>query len=503
MPSETDPLLPRGNTAPEISGYGFSNPSQIIVPQHTEIREDPKQGDDPPPPTSISERSSVRAFIAIFTIVIGFALVVTLFAQGASEGIWGPSNPKPVPSNPDDSGIYMRVRSILDKTPLIDGHDDLAWRIRYLYQNQIYQEAFTSSFERDGMAGQVDLPRLKSGQVGGSFWSAYTNCPANGSDFSDANYASSVSMTLSQIDLLHRITSAYPDRFSSPLLNSSVALTGFRDQKKLISPIGIEGLHQIGNSLSNLRLYHTMGVKYVTLTHNCHNIYADAAILEQDGKAFAAPPLHGGISDAGQVVIKEMNRVGMIVDLSHVSKNTMLDVLGGNPVKFKGSVAPIIFSHSSAFTICQHPRNVPDDVLQLVKGTGSLVMVNFAPDFISCLSLPRDSETGVPDRYPPNSTIHQVVRHITYIGNLIGYDHVGLGSDFDGIPTTPEGLDDVSKFPDLVAELLRAGVSDEDAAKIVGGNILRVWGEVEKTAARLQAEGVPPAEDKIEKMPLP
>ncbi len=188
----------------------------------------------------------------------------------------------------------------------------------------------------------------------------------------------------------------------------------------------------------------------------------------------------------------------MLVDLAHVSKDTMLDVLGANPEKTKGSMAPIMFSHSSAYALCPHPRNVQDDVLELVKKTNSIVMVNFAPDFISCES--PDSKTGIPAVYPPNATLHQVARHITYIGDLIGYDHVGLGSDFDGIPTTPKGLDDVSKFPDLIAELLKMGVSDKDAAKIVGLNILRVWADAEQVALKMQRDGVLPVQDHIEKL---
>ena len=192
--------------------------------------------------------------------------------------------------------------------------------------------------------------------------------------------------------------------------------------------------------------------------------------------------------------------MGMLIDLSHVSKATMLDVLGAHPEKTTGSIAPIIFSHSSAYTLCPHPRNVQDDVLHLIKQKNSLIMVNFSPDFISCLPSSSSSSSGIPDPYPPNATLHQVARHIVYIGDLIGYDHVGLGSDFDGIPTTPRGLEDVSKFPDLVGELLRMGVGDGDAAKVVGGNVLRVWGDAEDVALRMQGEGVRPVQDRVEKM---
>lgn len=295
------------------------------------------------------------------------------------------------------------------------------------------------------------------------------------------------------------MTAAYPNVFSTSDIDSSSALAAFKDRHRLISPLGIEGLHQIGNSFSNLRLYHSLGVKYATLTWNCHNIFADAALVrDSSGQTVASHAYWGGLSEAGQVMINEMNRLGMLVDLSHVSKDTMLDVLGGRPEKGNGSIAPVIFSHSSAYGLCPHPRNVQDDVLQLVKKTNSIVMVNFSPDFISCL--PSGSETGIPDFYPPNSTVRQVARHVTYIGDLIGYDHVGLGSDFDGIPEAPKGLEDVSKYPDLVAELLEMGVSDADAAKVVGLNILRVWGAAEKQALTMQKDGVLPVQDSIEKM---
>lgn len=234
-------------------------------------------------------------------------------------------------------------------------------------------------------------------------------------------------------------------------------------------------------------------MRYATLTWNCHNIYADAALVSNSaGETVVAPPLWHGVSPAGRALIQEMNRIGMLVDLSHVSENTMRDVLGGNP-DWEGSLAPPIFSHSSAKAICPHPRNVPDDILKMVKKRRGVVMVNFAPDFISCKA--GDSTSGLPDYVNETNTLDQVVKHIMHIGELIGYDHVGLGTDYDGIPTTPRGLEDVSKFPDLVAELLKRGISKNDAGKIVGRNILRVWKEADKVAAKMQKEGVLPLED--------
>ncbi|KAG9240492.1 membrane dipeptidase-domain-containing protein [Calycina marina] len=388
--------------------------------------------------------------------------------------------------------LEHRVKKILKTTPLIDGHNDLAILIRYISNNQIYNDNFTIPFEQGGFVSHVDLPRLREGMNGGAFWSAYAPCPSNGSNFSDANYASSVAFTLKQIDILTRLFELYPEHFASPpSLSTKAAIESFKNGK-LISPIGIEGLHQIGNSIANLRHFHSLGVRYSTLSHNCHNIYVDAAITENPLKK--ATPYWNGVSPAGRDLIKEMNRIGMIVDLAHVSQDTMRDVLGGGP-DWTGSEAPIIFSHSSAFSICPHPRNVPDDILQLVKRRNSLVMVNFSGGFISCTA--SDNANGMPDFYAKNNTLAQVVSHIKYIGDLIGYDHVGLGSDFDGILDAPAGLEDVSKFPDLVAELLRQGISDKHAGLIVGGNVLRVWADVEAVSEKLKEAGLQPLEDQL------
>jgi membrane dipeptidase len=381
---------------------------------------------------------------------------------------------------------------VLKENPLIDGHNDFLILTRAYWDNHIYDNNFTTLMENGGFPGQFDIPRAEAGHLGGTFWSAWVPCPADGFDFSDAAYAPFVKATLEQIDLFNRIAELYPKYFTL----SRTADEGEHNWKhgKLISPLIIEGLHQIGNSISTLRLYHELGVRYATLTWNCHNRYADAAVVNIQGQNMASKPFHGGVSDAGRDVILEMNRLGMMVDLSHVSVDTMRDVLSGSPEKgWNGSLAPPIFSHSSVKAICPHPRNVPDDILQLVKQQNSVVMINFAPEFISC----RDtgSPTGIPEYVEANNTLAQVVKHIMYIGELIGYDHVGIGSDFDGIPETPRGLEDVSKYPDLINALLDKGVSEEDAGKVAGRNVLRVWHEVDKVAARLQKD-IDPVEDK-------
>ncbi|KAL3418195.1 membrane dipeptidase [Phlyctema vagabunda] len=467
---EEDPLLPRDRQAPEIQSSRAGSINDI----RNEEAQEPKS----------DARPSRQVLNDLMALVIGLSAVFVFATVFFPSDVFGDGKPQP-------KTIDQRVSSILADTPLIDGHNDLAILIRFLYNNHIYDDKFKKPFEDGGTPAHVDLPRLKEGKQGGAFWSAFVPCPANGSDFSNENYAKSVAFTLDQIDLLTRLQAAYPSRFSAQV-NSSNAFDAFK-AGQLISPLAIEGLHQIGNSLSNLRLFYSLGVRYSTLTHNCHNKYADAALVEIPGGTTKATPYWGGVSPDGQELVLEMNRLGMIVDLAHVSQDTMRDVLGAG--KWEGSKAPIIYSHSSAFAICPHPRNVPDDILQLVKKTNSVVMVNFSPDFVSCTA--SDKSSGLPDFYPPNSTLAHVVTHIIHIGELIGYDHVGLGSDFDGIPSTPAGLDDVSKFPDLVAEMLKRGISDKDASKVVGGNVLRVWADVDKVALDFQEKGTEPAEDKL------
>lgn len=328
--------------------------------------------------------------------------------------------------------------------------------------------------------------------LGCKLCSEYENIPAMAILHNTNKHNPGVRETMEQVDVMSRIQRAYPDVFSTPP-NGTTAMRTFQ-AGKIISPFGMEGLHSIGNSLAHVRLFFELGVSYATLTHNCHNRYADAAMVElPDGGVKKSDPLWHGLSDAGQQLVSEMNRLGMIVDLAHVSVDTMRDVLGAGQAKRAGSRAPVIFSHSSAYALCPHPRNVPDDILEMVRQRNSLVMVNFAPDFISCTA--SDRADGIPDGDPANATLQRVADHIMHIGTVAGFDHVGLGSDFDGIPSVPRGLEDVSKFPDLITELLRRNVSDKDAAKVAGGNLLRVWKEVDRVAREMQGEGALPMED--------
>ncbi|KAK3677759.1 hypothetical protein LTR78_002609 [Recurvomyces mirabilis] len=434
-------------------------------------------GRSPAGDNSTAQKRSPR-HTAVFKIVLAVGCLVFMLWRG----VW--------PSH--QSITKTGAAKVLSDSPLIDGHNDLLILIRAIYGNRIYDKNFTKPMEDGGMAGHFDFPRSDTGMMGGAFWSAWLPCPADPFDFSDEVYEPYVRATLEQLDLFTRLSSKYPKYFTLSR-SAAEAEQNFYKEHKLISPLAIEGLHQIGNSLSTLRLYHQLGVRYATLTWNCHNKYADAATITIDGEYQATKPYHGGVSKAGHELITEMNRLGMIVDLSHVSVDTMRDVLGGSPEKgWNGSIAPPIFSHSSAKAICPHPRNVPDDILQLVKERNSLVMVNFSPDFISCKA--NDDSNGIPTYLNETNTIEHIVKHIMYIGEKIGYDHVGIGSDYDGIMSTPRGLEDVSKFPDLIQMLLDRGVREKDAGKIAGGNLLRVWHDVDAVAARLQKE-TDPTED--------
>ncbi|KAF2651039.1 putative dipeptidase [Lophiostoma macrostomum CBS 122681] len=391
-----------------------------------------------------------------------------------------------------------RVAKILGKVPLIDGHNDLAYFIRWAHSNRVNLENFTRPFEEGTLGGEVDIYRLRQGRSGGAFWSAFSDCPTE-----------ALATTEAAIDVIHRIHARYADTFERPN-NSSDALNIFQSGR-FISPLAVEGLHLIGDSYTKLRSYHSSGVRLMTLTHNCHNSYADSAQVQlPDGTLGPSQPHWRGVSEAGRGIVREINRLGIIVDLSHTSADTMRAVLGGGnrddhaSEHWEGSLSPPVFSHSNAFGLCPHPRNIPDDVLHLLKKRDGVAMITFSPDFVSCeWPTGHPIEGKLPQRVDANLTIPQVVRHMRYIGDMIGYDHVGIGSDFDGVPFVLEGLEDVSKYPSLIAEMLRQGISDEVAKKIVGGNLLRVWKKTDEVAAQMQAEGVMPAEDSLPRLDDP
>jgi membrane dipeptidase len=326
----------------------------------------------------------------------------------------------------------------------------------------------------------TDIPRLRKGGVGAQFWSAFV--PANTRRKGEA-----VRLTLEQIDLIHRFVKAYPDAFELALTADDVERA--RKNGKIASLIGVEGGHSIDNSLGVLRCLYDLGVRYMTLTHSETLDWADSAT--------DAPKSHG-LSPFGEQVVREMNRLGMLVDISHVSAETMRHAL-------KVTRAPLIASHSSAYALAEHPRNVPDDVLGLVKQNGGVVMVNFFSGFVvpeaaramkDMFAEVRELQKKYPDQrefrtamtqwrkeHPiPTGSVHNVVDHIEHIIKVAGADHVGLGSDFDGITTTPRQLEDVSCYPYVTQELLNRGHGKEEILKILGGNVLRVLRRAEEVA---------------------
>nr|AJD23162.1 dipeptidase 1 [Onygena corvina] len=356
-----------------------------------------------------------------------------------------------------------RAEHILKTTPLIDGHNDLPYALRRTTHNQIYNGK--TPFET-GLKGQTDLPRLRKGRLGGQFWSVYIGCPSDPNTPIDfPTYATRD--TLEQIDVARRLA----DKYSKDLMycdTPACAKKAFR-QGKIGSFLGIEGGHQVGNSIAALRQAFYAGARYMTITHNCDNAWATAASTVRAGK----PDL--GMTSFGPELIKEMNRLGMLVDLSHVSHQTMRDVL-------KVTKAPVMFSHSSAYSVSKHLRNVPDDVLKTVAENNGVVMVTFVRSFVNVDN-------------PDSVTIEDVVKHIFHIAKVAGWDHVGLGGDYDGTDELPKGLEDVSKYPDLIAKVLEHGATDEQVRKLVGENILRVWTDTEKVAKSIQKSGALPVEE--------
>ena len=372
------------------------------------------------------------------------------------------------------------ARQLLKSTPLIDGHNDLPWEIREFKTAPRDVAAYDL---RHRTLKHTDLGRLKDGLVAAQFWSIYIP-----GEIKDSGFAR---VQLEQFDIARRMIAGYPDRLALALTAADIE----RDFKRgrIASLLGMEGGHAIENSLGALRAYYDLGARYLTLTHNVTLDWADAAL---------DTARHNGLTEFGREVVREMNRLGMLVDLSHVSAATMSDALDV-------SEAPVIFSHSSARALTDHPRNVPDSILARLPKNGGIVMVTFVPAFVSPEAAVWDaqareqfekikasvSDTAEQRRlheawrtaHPqPPATLNQVADHIEHVRDVAGIDHVGIGSDFDGIDTVPQGLEDVSKIPELFAELIRRGWTDGDLKKLAGQNLLRVLRNAEATAARLQ-----------------
>jgi membrane dipeptidase len=387
-----------------------------------------------------------------------------------------------------------RVEQVLLRTPLIDGHNDLPWEIRERYKSDFAAIDLGSDTHHlpvgvDQAAMMTDIPRLRAGLVGAQFWSVWIPVEVQGFQ--------AVQMTLEQIDLVKRMAERYPRDFA--MAYTAADIGRIHRSHKIASLIGIEGGHQINNSLAVLRQMYDAGARYMTLTHTTNTPWADSA---------TDTPVHHGLTPFGIDVVKEMNRIGMLVDLSHVSPDTMKAAL-------TASQAPVIFSHSSARALDDHPRNVSDDILRALGLNGGVVMVNFAPGYVSAArnlwQADRSAEQtrfnsppyaglyiGQPERakaaladwdaqHPrPITTLAQVADHIEHIRQVAGIDHVGLGSDFDGIPDAPVGLEGVDRYPALLQELMRRGWSDADIAKLAGENLLRAMGAAEQVSLKLR-----------------
>ncbi|QPC74685.1 hypothetical protein HYE68_005437 [Fusarium pseudograminearum] len=360
--------------------------------------------------------------------------------------------------------IDERVKRVLAKTPLIDGHNDLPQQPRACFHGKIHNnEKFDleKGFER----GMTDIPRLKQGAVGGQFWSVCVPCLRSAEDFTTPEYSDMARDAIEQIDLTLRLVESYPETFQ--LVSGSSEVKDVYASGRIVCSIGIEGLHMAGNSIGIIRAFYRLGVRYCTLTHVCNNAFADSSTSK-------VGPVHGGLSDLGRAAVVEMNRLGMIVDISHVSEDCASQVLAL-------SRAPIMFSHSNAKGVFDCPRNVPDHILDKVPSNGGIVMVTFVPEHCTA----RRS----------NAKMEMVIDHLFYIANRIGWDHVGLGSDFDGIASVIPGLEDVKCYPHLLKAILDKGATEEQLAKVVGENILRVWGGVEKVRDEMKKESALPVED--------
>ncbi|MFI1888045.1 dipeptidase [Streptomyces jumonjinensis] len=378
----------------------------------------------------------------------------------------------------DTASPYLgRAQELLAAHPVVDGHNDLPWALR---KNVRYDlDRLDLSADQTGVL-HTDLPRLRAGGVGAQFWSVYVTCGMSGDD--------AVSATLEQIDGVQQMLERYPAELARALTADDMERA--RAAGRIASLMGAEGGHSINNSLATLRALYELGVRYMTLTHNDNVPWADSATDE---------PAVGGLSPFGREVVREMNRLGMLVDLSHVAATTMRDALDA-------TTAPVIFSHSSARAVCDHVRNIPDDVLERLSGNGGVAMATFVPKFILPAAvewtLAADDNLRAHGYHPldmspeamklhaafeearprPVATAATVADHLDHMREAAGVDHIGIGGDFDGTAFVPDGLDDVSGYPNLIAELLRRGWSEPDLAKLTWKNAVRVLGDAEAVA---------------------
>ncbi|HKP30951.1 MAG TPA: dipeptidase [Gemmatimonadales bacterium] len=378
------------------------------------------------------------------------------------------------------------ARKVLGSTPLIDGHNDLPWAIR----NSATARGDADAYDlRTRVTGHTDLARLKTGMLGGQFWSVYIP-----GEIKDSGYAR---VQLEQIDVARRVIAKYPEAFQWAL--TADGMRSAFAAGRIGSVLGMEGGHAIENSLGALRAYYDMGVRYMTLTHNVTLDWADAALDK---------PTHGGLTRFGEEVVREMNRLGMLVDLSHVSPGTMSDALNV-------AEAPVIFSHSGARALVDHPRNVPDSILRRIPANGGVVMVPFVTSFTNKASkehgdrrgafagdlgrrlgsdtaaIRRELETWDRSNPSPVVKLTDVADVIEHIRKVASVDNIGIGSDFDGIEEVIQGLEDVSAFPNLFAELARRGWSEADLRKLAGENILRAMARAQEVSMRLRRERTP------------
>ena len=408
-----------------------------------------------------------------------FALMLTGLCFIALTTVCSPAE-EPLPEDPVERAMALHA-----KVPLIDGHNDLPWQ----YRNKANRDVWAMDINEPQPDLHTDIPRLREGMLGAQFWSVYVPASMQGKE--------AVRATLEEIDIVYQLIARYPDTFQ--LATTTDEVEAAFAAGRIASMMGMEGGHSIDSSLGALRMFHRLGVGYMTLTHSRNVPWADSAT-----DTVAAD----GLTKFGEDVVREMNRLGMLVDLSHVSPATMRDAL-------EVSESPVIFSHSSSLAVCNHVRNAPDDVLETLAENGGVIMVTFVPAYISeetrLHGVSRNEERDRLRSYPdstddsvetgmaewneanpaPRATLAQVADHIDHIRQVAGIDHVGIGGDYDGISTVPEGLEDVSKYPMLTAELIRRGYTDEDVMKVLGLNVLRVMRSAEEVAARLQQERNP------------